>query len=111
MAAAEVDVAYLAASVDLPELDLHTAVTAPTPDLVSGILAAIVAKLRDLEQAKFQLEIELEGAVRSSESRCDQFKTTTEKALKEVDELRRKLQDEGMESQSLAPLSVPPSDC
>ena len=95
MATAEVDVAYLAAQVGVPELDINTAVTAPTPEVVRIILKAVASKLRDFEQEKFQLEIELEGAIRSSESRCEQFKATTDKALKDVEQLRQKLQDEG----------------
>lgn len=96
MAAAEVDLGYLSANAGIPELDLNTVVTAPTPELVTSILQAVLTKLRDLEQEKFQLEIELEGAIRGSESRCEQFKATSEKALKEVEELRQKLQSEGL---------------
>jgi len=95
MAAAEVDLGYLVANVGIPEVDISTAITSPTHDIVKTILGAIVVKLRDLEQDKFQLEVELEGAIRSSESRCEHFKTTTDKALKDVEELRQKLQDEG----------------
>lgn len=104
MAAAEVDVAYLSTQVGVPDSDLNTALTAPTPDLVKIIFAAIITKIRALEEDKFQLGIELEGAIRSSESRCEQFKATTDKALKEVDELRQKLQDEG---KTLAPFFPP----
>lgn len=95
MAAAEVDLGYLATNVGVPEVDINSAITSPTPDLVKTILGAIIVKLRDLEQDKFQLEVELEGAIRSSESRCEQFKATTDKALKDVEELRQKLRDEG----------------
>lgn len=95
MAAAEVDLSYLSSHAGVLEPDLEAVVTAPTPDLVKSILGAILAKLRDLEQEKFQLEIELEGAIRGSESRCEQFKATADKALKEVDEVRQKLQNEG----------------
>ncbi|KAK0742318.1 hypothetical protein B0T21DRAFT_328018 [Apiosordaria backusii] len=94
MAAAEVDLGYLSTNVGIPELDLNTVVTAPTPELVTSILQAVLAKLRDLEQEKFQLEIELEAAIRGSESRCEQFKATADKALKDVEELRQKLQNE-----------------
>ncbi|KAK4200814.1 putative nucleo protein TPR [Triangularia verruculosa] len=94
MAAAEVDLGYLATNAGIPELDLNTAVTAPTAELVTSVLQAVLAKLRDLEQEKFQLNIELEGAIRGSESRCEQFKATADKALKDVEELRQKLQNE-----------------
>jgi nucleoprotein TPR len=95
MAAAEVDLGYLSAHAGVPEADLQTIVTEPTVDLVATILGAIVAKFRDLEQDKFQLGIELEAATRGAESRCEQFKATSDKALKEVEELRQKLQNEG----------------
>ncbi|KAK4643541.1 Protein mlp1 [Podospora bellae-mahoneyi] len=101
MAAAEVDLGYLTANAGIPELDLNTVVTAPTPELVTSILQAVLTKLRDLEQEKFQLEIELEGAIRGSESRCEQFKATSEKALKEVEELRQKLQSEESSRRSI----------
>lgn len=96
MAAAEVDLSYLSTHAGVPEPDLNTAVTAPTADLVKSVLGAILAKLRDLEQDKFQLGVELEGAIRGAESRCEQFKATADNALKEVEELRQKLQNEGM---------------
>ena len=89
---------YLTTHVGLPELSLNTAVTAPTPEIVKELLVAIIAKVQELEQDKFQLGIELEGAIRGSESRCEQFKATSEKAQKEVDDLRQKLQDEGKSS-------------
>lgn len=95
MAAAEVDLSYLTTQAGVPEPDLNAVVTAPTPELVRSVLEAVLAKLRDLEQEKFQVDIELESAIRSSESRCEQFKETAEKALKDVEELRQKLQSEG----------------
>jgi len=95
MAAAEVDLSYLSTHAGVPQLDLDAVVTAPTVDLVASVLAAIVTKLRDLEQEKFQLGVELEAAFRGAESRCEQFKATSEKALKDVEELRQKLQNEG----------------
>ncbi|KAK3316294.1 hypothetical protein B0H66DRAFT_290306 [Apodospora peruviana] len=101
MAAAEVDLSYLHSHVGVPELSLSNVVTAPTPDLVKTILGAIISKVRELEQEKFQLGVELESAIRSSESRCEQFKVTTDKALQEVDDLRQKLQNEENARRSL----------
>lgn len=95
MAAAEVDLSYLSTHAGVPQPDLDAVVTAPTVDLVASVLGAIVTKLRDLEQEKFQLGVELEAAFRGAESRCEQFKATTDKALKDVEELRQKLQTEG----------------
>jgi hypothetical protein len=85
MAAAEVDLAYLSSHAGVPEADLDTAVSAPTADLVASVLGAIVTKLRDLEQDKFQLGVELETAFRGAESRYEQFNGTSDKALKEVE--------------------------
>ncbi|AEO58949.1 hypothetical protein MYCTH_2306733 [Thermothelomyces thermophilus ATCC 42464] len=101
MAAADVDLAYLSTQGGVPESDLNTIVTAPTADLVAKVLGAIVIKLRDLEQEKFQLSVELEAAYRGAESRCEQFKATTDKALKEVEEVRQKLQSEESARRSL----------
>ncbi|KAL2136442.1 hypothetical protein VTI74DRAFT_3675 [Chaetomium olivicolor] len=101
MAAAEVDLSYLSTHAGVPQPDLETAVTAPTVELVASVLGAIVRKLRDLEQDKFQLGVELEGAIRGAESRCEQFKATSDKALKEVEELRQKLQNEETARRSL----------
>ncbi|KAK3998370.1 nucleo protein TPR [Cladorrhinum sp. PSN332] len=101
MAAAEVDLAYLSTHAGVPEPDLDNVVAAPTPDLVRAVLGAVLAKFRDLEQEKFQLEIELEGAIRGSESRCEQFKATADKALKEVEDVRQKLQNEESTRRSL----------
>ncbi|KAK4237252.1 nucleo protein TPR [Achaetomium macrosporum] len=101
MAAVEVDLGYLSAHAGVPEVALNTVITAPTVDLVTSVLAAIVTKLRDLEQEKFQLGVELEGAFRGAESRCEQFKATADNALKEVEELRQKLQSEETARRSL----------
>jgi len=95
MAAAEVDLGYLSAQANISQVDLETVVSAPTADLVKSVLAAVLSKIRELEQDKFHLNVELEGAIRGAESRCEQFKATSDKALKEVEELRQKLQSEG----------------
>lgn len=95
------DLSYLSTHVGVPELEIQTAATAPTPDVVKTILEAVISRLRDLEQEKFQLGIELEGAIRSSESRSEQFKATTDKALKDVEEARQKLQHEETTRRSL----------
>jgi hypothetical protein len=95
MAAADVDLSFLWTQAGVPEDHVQSAIAAPTPDVVKAVLSAVVNRLRDLEQNKFQLEIELEAAIRGAESRCEQFKASTDKALKDVEEVRQKLQDEG----------------
>ncbi|KLU86670.1 hypothetical protein MAPG_05682 [Magnaporthiopsis poae ATCC 64411] len=95
--AAAVDLDYLSSHLSLPPDTIATVATDPTADLVSAILNAVAIKAREFDvlySEKLQLGIELENAVRSSESRCQTFKATTDNALKEVEDLRRKLQEE-----------------
>lgn len=100
MAAADVavDFAYLSTHLGVPETTLSTVAIQPTADLVAAILQAVAAKAQEFETLyaeKLQVDIELENAVRSSEARCQSFKATADKALKDVEELRKKLQTEG----------------
>ena len=98
MAAATVDLGYLSTHLGVPETTLTTVTTDPTAELVNSVLEAVVAKAREydtLYSEKLQVDIELENAVRSAEARCQSFKATADKALKDVEEIRQKLQDEG----------------
>lgn len=100
MAAAEVavDFAYLSTHLGVPEETLTTVASQPTPDLVKAVLQAVIAKAHEFDALyteKLQVDIELENAVRSSEARCQTFKATADKALKDVEEVRKKLQNEG----------------
>ncbi|KAI0138919.1 hypothetical protein F4776DRAFT_42632 [Hypoxylon sp. NC0597] len=99
MAAAEVDLGYLASHLGMPEANLTTVVTDPTAELVRAVLSAVAAKGREydaLYTQKLQLEVELETSVRSAEAQRDASNETARKALKDVEDLRRKLKDEGM---------------
>ncbi|KAK2029783.1 hypothetical protein LX32DRAFT_347604 [Colletotrichum zoysiae] len=96
--AAVVDVAYVAGHLGVPESTLSTATTDPTPELVASLLAAVIAKAREYDELyaqKLQVDIELESAHHSAESRCQSFKATADKALKDVEEVRQKLKEEG----------------
>lgn len=98
MAAAAVDVGYLSTYLGVPETSLSSAVTEPTVDLVKAILDAVAVKAHEFDALyaeKLNVDIELESVVRSSEARSGSFKTAAETSRKDVDELRRKLQDEG----------------
>ncbi len=98
MAAAAVDVSFVAKHLGLPEPTIAAVATEPTVDLVKAIIDAIATKALEFEslaQQKSDLEIELEGAIRGSEARCDQFKANADNALKAVEEIRQKLQVEG----------------
>lgn len=98
MAAAEVDLAYVSGHLGLDPSILVTLTSGPTVDLVLTLLQAIALKAHefdDLYANKLQIAIELENAVRSSETRSQTYKSTAENALKEVEQARQKLKDEG----------------
>ncbi|KAI1858196.1 hypothetical protein JX265_010864 [Neoarthrinium moseri] len=104
MAAADVDVGYLAAHLSVPEENLTTAITAPTAELVHAVLAAVAAKAHefdDLYTQKVQLEVELETNVRGAEAQRDASNETARKALKDVEEIRQKLKHEETTRQAL----------
>lgn len=97
MAAAAVDVGYLSSHLGVPEASITSAITEPTVDLVKAILDAVAVKAHefdDLYAQNLQVGIELESAVRSAESRTESFKNAADTSRTEVEELRRKLQDE-----------------
>lgn len=99
MAAADVDIAYVAGHLGLDQPVIASLTTEPTVDLVNIILKAVAAKAHEFDTLyaeKLQTDIELENAVRSSETRSQTFKATADKALKDVEEARQLLQDEGM---------------
>ncbi|KAL8418756.1 hypothetical protein RB594_002097 [Gaeumannomyces avenae] len=102
--AAAVDLDFLSSHLSLPLDSITTIATDPTAELVSAVLNAVAIKAREFDvlySEKLQLGIELENAVRSSESRCQTFKGTTDSALKEVEDLRRKLQEEETSRQAI----------
>lgn len=92
------DVQYVAGHLGLPEATLSTLLGEPTADLVATLLGAVAAKAREFDalySEKLKVDIELENAVHGSETRCQSFKATADKALKDVEELRQKLKEEG----------------
>ncbi|XXG95864.1 Protein mlp1 [Hypoxylon texense] len=104
MAAAEVDLGYLATHLGMPQANLTTVATDPTADLVRAILSAVAAKGHEFDALftqKLQLEVELETSVRSAEARRDASNETAKKALKEVEDLRQKLKEEETIRQTL----------
>ncbi|KAF2460576.1 hypothetical protein BDY21DRAFT_167988 [Lineolata rhizophorae] len=95
--AAAVDTAYLAASYAIPKETFDTIVDAPTVDLVRSLLDQLAAKARDFDQLKsdkLRADVELENAIRAGESRTRALKTSVDNSLKEIEELRKKLNDE-----------------
>lgn len=98
MAAAVLDVDYLSAYLSVPQQSVSTAIDAPTAELVQSILAAVTAKAREHDELaadKLRVDIELENAVRSSETRIEGLRANVEKAQKTVEEVRTKLSEEG----------------
>lgn len=98
MAAAEVDVAYLSGYLGLPQTTFESVLDAPTAELVRSVLDAVTAKAREhdeLSADKLRVDIELENAVRSSETRVEGLRASLEKAQKTVEEVRMKLTEEG----------------
>jgi hypothetical protein len=98
MAAAVVDVDYLAASYSVPETSIQSLLSAPTVELVQTLLAQIEAKAReydDIRSEKLRSEVELEAAVHNADTRARTLKATADKAVKDAEELRQKLAHEG----------------
>ncbi|RDA90853.1 hypothetical protein CP533_1542, partial [Ophiocordyceps camponoti-saundersi (nom. inval.)] len=103
MAAPTFNFGYVAGHLGLDPPLLITLTTKPTAKLVFDLLQAVANKAQefdDLHSNKLQADIELENAVRSAEARSQTSKTTTESALKEVQEARQKLKDEETQRQS-----------
>lgn len=99
MATAAIDVAFISASYGVPEPTLQTLLDAPTTEIVRSLLEQIEAKAREygsLKAEKLRTDVELENAVRSGESRARALKASLDNALKEIEDLRRRLDEEGM---------------
>ncbi|UKZ82984.1 hypothetical protein TrVFT333_010785 [Trichoderma virens FT-333] len=104
MAAVDVDVGYIAGHLGLDQPVVATLTTQPTADLVATLLQAVATKAHEFETLyaeKLQTDIELENAVRNSETKSQTFKGTAEKALKDVEEARQRLKEEETKRQSL----------
>jgi nucleoprotein TPR len=100
MTAITLDADYLSVYLSLPPQTFTSIVDAPTAELVRSVLEAITKKAREhgeLVADKLRVDIELENAVRSSETRIEGLRSTIEKSQKTVEELRTKLKEEGNE--------------
>jgi nucleoprotein TPR len=98
MAAAAVDVGYLAASYSVPETTIQSLLSEPTIELVQSLLVQIESKARefeDLQSEKLKADVELDNAVQSGEQRARTLKAAADKAQKEAAELRQKVAEEG----------------
>lgn len=98
MAAVAIDLPYLSAFYSIPRATLTTLREAPTVELVNSLLVQIEVKAREndeIKAEKLRIEVELENAVRSGESKARVLKSSVDKSLKEVADLRSKLKAEG----------------
>lgn len=98
MAAAAVDVGRVAGHLGLGESTVQSVATEPTAELVASLLQAVISKADEYDElynAKLMVDVELESAHRNSEERCRSAKATADKALKDVEDVRQKLRDEG----------------
>jgi nucleoprotein TPR len=96
--AAVLDVDYLSAYLNVPQPTLTTIVDAPTAELVRLVLDAVKTKAREHDELaadKLRVDIELENAVRSSETRVEGLRSAIGKSQRTVEELRTKLKEEG----------------
>lgn len=98
MADTAVQLPYLSSHYAIPETTLTALTQAPTVELVNQLLESISKKAHEydeLKSDKLRLDVELENAVRSNESKVKVLKTSVEKGHAEVADLRKKLHDAG----------------
>lgn len=98
MAAVVIDPDYLSGYLSIPQQTLSTVIDTPTAELVRAVLEAITAKAREHDELiadKLRVDIELENAVRSSETRIEGLRSQVEKTQRTVEEIRTKLKEEG----------------
>lgn len=98
MATAQLDIRQLSSYFALPQTTITTILDAPTAELVQTLLTRISAKAREHDEVaseKLKLEVELENAVRTGETKNRVLKNSVDKGLKEISDLRQKLQVEG----------------
>ncbi|KAI9838350.1 MAG: hypothetical protein M1819_005618 [Sarea resinae] len=97
MAAATVDVPFLSSYCSVPETTLSALIDAPTTELVKSFLESVASKAREHEELrseKLRTDVELENAVRSGETKNRALKSTVDKSLKEVSDVRGKLKEQ-----------------
>ncbi|EDN08709.1 filament-forming protein [Histoplasma capsulatum] len=104
MATVAVDIPFLSSHYSIPEASLNTLSQNPTVELVNQLLESISTKAREaegLKADKLRLDVELENAVRSGESKVKVLKNSVEKGLAEIASLRGKLQESDNSRSSL----------
>lgn len=98
MAETAVELPYLSSHYSIPETTLTSLTQAPTVDLVNQLLQSITKRANqhdELDAYKIRLEVELDNARRSRDSKVKVLKDAVEKGHAEVEELRKKLHESG----------------
>ena len=98
MAAVDIDVPLLSSYCSLPKDSVVSLLDAPTSDLVRRLLENVALKAREhnaLTSSNLRLGVEIENAVRGGESKSRVLKNSVDKGIKEVAQLKNKVQAEG----------------
>lgn len=101
MAGTVLDTAVIASSFEFEEPKLQALLDAPTVELVKEFLTSLTLKAQefdDVKAEKLRADVELENTVRSNETRVKSLKTSVNKGLKDVEELRRSLSAQGTQT-------------
>ena len=99
MATVEVDTAYLSATYSFPQQSFDSLLEDPTPALTSSLFEQLIATAKQYEvvqSEKLKLDVQLEAAVHGGESRLRSLKESNDRNAKEIESLRRQLNDSGM---------------
>lgn len=97
-AATVVDTAAISSSFSFEEPKLQTLLDAPTIELVREFLISLTSKAQEFDDAKadkLRTDVELENTLRNNESRVKSLKTANNKNSKEIEELRKSLNEQG----------------
>ncbi|KAF2841974.1 hypothetical protein M501DRAFT_948134 [Patellaria atrata CBS 101060] len=107
--ASAVDTVYISTSYDVPESTIQTLLdTDAVTELVKSLLVQLENKARDydeLKSEKLRSDVELENAVRTGDARARMLRSSVEKSMKEVEILKKKLDEEGATKQPSRSLS------
>lgn len=99
MATMAIDVGHLSSYLALPQDALGEFIESPNAELAVSILMTVLTKAREYDELaaeKLRVDIELENVVRNSEARVESLKANLEKTQKTVEDVRIKLNDEGL---------------
>ncbi|QIW99408.1 hypothetical protein AMS68_004926 [Peltaster fructicola] len=94
--AVAIDNTYLSTFYGFSEIDFNKLTATPTTDLVASFLQSATLKAKEFESLKaqkLQVDVELENAVRTSDTKYRAQKVTVTRQAKEIEELRTKLNE------------------